>query len=96
MARCTVEQGFKKAKKVINRMIESRDLEDIKETVKITDALSLEINCIRADVGMPDYIGMAIAFEIYAMKNNKAVDCVTVDVDDSMNEDICYLLKCYI
>lgn len=95
----TIKRGYKKTIKVINRMIGNRDINDIKETVKISKDLSLEVNAIRNDIRSPLYDGYGeiLSFEIYAIKKNKSADCVTIDIFTSENfeNDIMYLLNCY-
>lgn len=85
-----IEKGYIKTKKVIDRMLGSESLEDVKEVVKINEHLSLEVNCERAESG--DAYGV----EVYALKDGQAVDVVTMTFNNDMEQDIKYLLNCYI
>lgn len=96
----TIKRGCKKTLKVIFRMMQNRDINDVKETVKITKDLSLEVNAIRNDIRSPLYdgYGEVVCFEVYAIKNDSSVDCVTIDIFTSENfeNDVMYLLNCYV
>ena len=89
-----VEKGYKKAKKVIDRMLGTKKINDVKELVKITDKLTLEILCERAEYG--DDRGAAYGVEVYAIKNGQAVDVATMTINNNLEQDIKYLLNCYI
>ena len=89
-----IENGYKKAKKVIDRMLASKSLEDVKELVKINDKLALEINCERAEYGGDR--GGVYGLEVYAIKNGQAVDVATMTINNDIEQDIKYLLNCYI
>ena len=95
-----IDKGLKKTLDVIDRMMGHRDIDDVKELVKITDELYLEVNCFRVDTHDPffDFYGEAISFEIYAIKNNESVDCVTINTftTESFKNDVGYLLNCYV
>lgn len=94
------KRGCKKTLKIMTGMMQNRNINDIKETVKITKNLSLEVNAIRNDIRSPLYdgYGEVLSFEVYAIKNNISVDCVTIDAFTSENfeNDIMYLLNCYV
>lgn len=89
-----IEKGYRKAKKVIDRMLSTKNIEDVKELVKITDKLTLEINCERAEHG--DDRGAVYGLEVYAIKDGQAVDVATMTVNNDIEQDIKYLLNCYI
>ena len=91
-----IQKGFSKARKVFDKLNASRDMEYIKDTAKITKRLSLQFECIRADVGTEDYIGTPVSFEIYAVKDGKEIDCCTLYVTADVNAEIMYLLNCYV
>lgn len=88
-----INKGYVKAKRAFIKLNESRKLDYTQEKVKITKRLSLEINCIRNDVGE---IGLPLEFEIYAVKNSDWVDCCTVYTVEQADLDIMYLLNCYV
>lgn len=82
-----IEDGYKKAKKVIEKMIASHSSTCTERKVKISHKLTLEIKCQRADSSS------AYGFEIYAIVKGKAIDCCSDH--NSIDEDIKYLIKCY-
>ena len=91
-----IKKGLKKTMKVMTAMKESRSPNNTKCLVKITRKLSLEINCQRVDWKDDPNYGMPLGFEIYAIKDSRAVDCATIDTNGNFEEDILYLLNCYI
>lgn len=88
-----INKGYTKAKRALNKLNESRELDYTQELVEITKNLSLEINCIRSDAGE---IGLPLEFEIYALKSGETVDCCTVHEESQADSDIMYLLNCYV
>ena len=92
-----IKRGLAKAFKAYRKLNESRDLEYIKELVRITNRLKLEINCIRViPEEAEDFTGSPISYEVYAIKDGTEIDCVTVAAWEDMKPEIAYLLNCYV
>lgn len=89
----TVENGFEKVKRAIEKMKNSRSFDDMKRTVRISKKLSIGIECLRAENGMPDHIGFPYSFDLYAIRDGEEIDSIT-DIQNE-DEDIMYLLNCY-
>ena len=96
-----IEKGCKNAKKVIDRMKGSYDLSDVAEIISITKNLSLEIDCIRADLGDDECDpltgfknGTPLFFELYVIKGDETVDGITSDIHSDILSDVKYLLNC--
>lgn len=100
-----IANGIKKVTKVIDKINNNVYSDDVKKVVKITDRLSLEINGIVNDMEdlieengetfENDFYGKVMYFEIYAIKDGKEVDCMTIDYSRNLESDIEYLLNCY-
>lgn len=91
-----IQKGFEKTKKVCDRMTGNRDLSDMKETVKITEKLSLEVNCYRGEsIGIQDD-GQPLSLEIYAIVNGEDTDVCTIDDFRTIDKYLMYLLTCYV
>lgn len=95
MDKRTIKRTIEKVKEIVKRMYHGSE-DDVKETIKVSDKLSLEVNCIRGDEDS-DYLGEA--FEVYAVKNGVDEDCASFDFLDVKNDayvsDIEYLLNCW-
>lgn len=90
-----IEKGYRKVKKAIQKMKESRSPNYTSELVKITDKLTLEVKCERVEfAAREEDIGTAYGFEVYAIKDGKDIDCASDH--GNLDEDIKYLLNCYI
>ena len=91
------KRTIEKVKEIVTRMYHGSE-DDVKETIKVSDKLSLEVNCIRGDEDS-DYPGEALAFEVYAVKNGVDEDCASFDFlevkNDAYVDDIEYLLNCW-
>lgn len=81
-----VEKGFEKAKKVIDRIIDIHG-DNMRENVRITRSLVLEINI----VGGCDV-------QIYAIRDGVDMDGCTSGIwdVDGIYKDIKYLLNCWV
>ena len=92
----TIQKGFKKICNIINRMENNTSLDDIREDVKITRKLLIEVHCFRHEDDDLFY-GEPYMYEIYAIKENEPVDCVTfIARDKRIESDVMYLLNCYV
>ena len=90
-----IEKGYRKVKKVIQKMKESHSLDYTSERVKITNKLTMEVKCVRSEFEVrKEDIGTAYGFEVYAIKDGKDIDCASDH--GNFDEDIRYLLNCYI
>lgn len=88
-----IQRGLVKARKIFDKMNASRDMEYLTDTVRINNRLTLKFECQRNEA---DYCrGRACCFEIYAVKDGEEVDCCTLHLKD-VNEEIIYLLNCYV
>ena len=81
-----IEKGIEKTLAVVQKMRSSTV-----RKVRITNSLSLEVNCVRYEND-----GSPIIFQIYAVKNGKDIDCETIEIYRDFKEPIRYLLNCYI
>jgi len=89
------QEALKKAMDVINKMKETRYSENAKKNIRITSSLVLEINGIIDDFEDSVDCGKPLYFEVYAIKNGIAADCMTLDMYRDFEADITYLLNCY-
>lgn len=89
-----VESSLQKVMKIINDMKCSNSFDDVVREIKITNKLSLKVECERSDV--VEVMGTALFFEIYAVKNNKEVDCASVETYGDIEGEVKYLLNCYV
>jgi len=94
-----ISEGLRKTKDIIAKMLEHNDSLDEKRNVNITRTLCLEVVCDRASDDDPFPVGTPLSLEVYAIKNGKDVDGVTIGSwasDNEMDDDITYLLNCYV
>lgn len=92
-----VQKAVEKALEVIKKMQESDDIEYVLEKVAVSKNMTLEINCIRLDQEDSSAFGEALYFEVYALdKNERAIDCMTLTMYRNFEEDITYLINCYL
>ena len=92
----TIQRGLKKVMKIIDRMENTNSVDDIQEIVKVTNKLLLEVNCHRDDEKGSSNYGMPYMYEIYAIKENKSVDCATISDIRKTESEVTYLLNCYV
>jgi hypothetical protein len=92
----TIQKGIKKVLKTIERMENTRSIDDILENVKITNKLILEINCFREENEKSEYYGEPHMYEIYAIKEDNPVDCATISDVRKVESEVMYLLNCYV
>lgn len=91
-----VKKEVKRALEVVEKMKKSTDMDYILECVVVSENLTLEINCIRNDYEDSVCYGEAMYFEVYALDgNNTAVDCMTISMYRNLEEDLTYLINCY-
>lgn len=90
-----IQKGLIKARKVFDRMNESRDMDYTTDTARITKNLSIKFECVRYEVSGKSK-GTPISFEIYAIKDGKEVDCCTLHYSPDINAELLYLLNCYV
>ena len=88
-----IQKGLIKARKVFDKMNESRDMDYTEHTVKITENLMIKFECVRYDVGSK---GAPVYFEICAIKDGKEVDCCTLHYSQDIDAELLYLLNCYV
>lgn len=81
-----VEKGYEKAKKVVDRMLDGHG-ENEQEFVKITRALTLEIDIVNG-----------CEIQIYAIRDGADMDgCTNMLFDtEKIHDDIRYLLNCWV
>lgn len=91
-----IQKGLIKARKVFDKMNESRDMDYTTDTARITKNLSIKFECQRNDEAHDNYRGHAMCFEIYAIKNGEEVDCCTLHYSPDINAELLYLLNCYV
>lgn len=86
-----IKKNIEKTLTVVQKMRSSNDISDTARKVRITNSLSLEVNCVRYEND-----GSPIIFQIYAVKNGKDIDCETIEIYRDFKEPIRHLLNCYI
>jgi hypothetical protein len=90
-----IKDGLTKVVMVIDDMKKLHLSGTITKMVRINGSLSLEINDIRDDDPESLFYGQNAHYEIYAIKNGKAVDCMTINIFRNLKDDVYYLLNCY-
>lgn len=91
-----MNEALQKVLRAIDKMEESRDVDYTEQIVKISDRLTIRIECTREANPNDNEYGMAFFFELYAIVKGEEVDCVTLhDETIPVEEDIMFLLKCY-
>ena len=81
---------------VIDKLENSKDISYIKENITLTDSLSFEINCYRVTEKEFGTYGDIYLYEIYAIKDEREIDCATIEDTRKVKDEIEYLLKCYV
>ena len=90
-----IEKGFEKTVTRLNKMQKSRNMNYVKDRVKISDKLTLKIECCRNETDVyKDSIGSPYGFQVYAVVNGDEVDCTSDH--GYIERDIKYLLNCYL
>lgn len=91
----TVENGFGKVKRAIERLRKSRSFDDMSKTVRISKKLSILIECLRVEKGegIEADIGKVYAIDLYAVRNGDEIDAISNITNE--DDDIMYLLNCY-
>lgn len=101
-----IQDGLRKVKKVIRNMLDSIDPKDTARRVKIKNKLYIEVVCVRIEkdedddmLGFYMPVGTPIKIELYVIKNDEDIDgltCRNMYKEDIMEEEIYYLLNCYV
>lgn len=89
----TIENGFGKVKRAIERLKKSRSFDDMSKKVRINDKLSILIEVARVEDDNFGDIGKVYAIDLYAVKNGSEIDAISNIVNE--DDDIMYLLNCY-
>lgn len=89
----TIENGFGKVKRAIERLKKSRSFDDMSKKVRINDKLSILIEVSRVEDDDFGDIGKVYAVDLYAVKNGSEIDAISNIVNE--DDDIMYLLNCY-
>ena len=101
-----IKDGLRKTKNAIVKMLDNTDANDTKRRVKIKNNLYLEVVCVRVEnddedevLGLHIPVGTPISIELYIIKNGEDIDgltCRSIYKQDSMDDDIYYLLNCWV
>ena len=90
----TIENGFGKVKRAIEKLRKSRSFDDMTKRVNISKKLDILIEVFRVEEDtFGDEIGRVSAVDLYAVRNGDEIDAISNITNE--DEDIMYLLKCY-
>ena len=87
-----IDDALTKIKEVADEMKFSTDINNVVRTVRISKYFSIELNSIRDDTDEFSSYGKHLYFEVYAIIDGKAVDCMTIDTFRDFDSDVMYLL----
>ena len=90
----TIENGFGKVKRAIEKLRKSRSFDDMTKRVNISKKLDILIEVFRVEEDtFGDEIGRVYAVDLYVVRNGDEIDAISNITNE--DEDIMYLLNCY-
>lgn len=90
----TIENGFGKVKRAIEKLRKSRSFDHMTKRVNISKKLDIIIEVFRVEEdAFGGDIGRVYAVDLYAVRDGNEIDAISNITNE--DEDIMYLLNCY-